>query len=127
MFGPTKPSASTAYCFYVHTAVRLKEERPGMKPTKIRPCFCASAFDNIPREWLRLVEPHVVRGAFLPCWIWAGKLDNRGYPRLHYRDPRTGKSKYLYVHRLVVTMFWDVPPRWYVKRTCQTLNCVNPH
>jgi len=98
-----------------------------MKPTKIRPCFRASAFDNIPREWLQLVEPHVVRGAFLPCWIWAGQIDSRGYPRLHYRDPATRKSGYIYVHRLVVTMFWDVPQRWYVKRTCHTLNCVNPH
>ena len=96
-------------------------------PVKRRPFFNPAALGNIPREWLRFVEPYVVRGAFLPCWIWAGQIDSRGYPRLHYRDPRTGKSKYLYVHRLVVTMFWDVPQRWYVRRSCQTLNCVNPH
>jgi hypothetical protein len=89
--------------------------------------FNASVLDNIPREWLWLVEPHVVRGAFLPCWIWAGNVDNHGYPRLHYRNPSTGKSKYIYVHRLIVRMFWDVPEHWYVDRRCNTVNCVNPH
>jgi hypothetical protein len=98
-----------------------------MRAVKIRPFFRSEHLDNIPREWLRFVEPHVVRGAFLPCWIWAGNIDEHGYPRLHYRDPSTRKSKYIYVHRLIVRMFWDVPERWYVKRRCDTVNCVNPH
>src|SRR5262245_25722082 len=98
-----------------------------MTITKIRPFFRPETLEKVPPEWLRFVEPYVFRGAFLPCWVWAGNIDGRGYPRLHFRDPSTGKSKYIFVQRLVVQMFWDLPQRWYVKRTCTTVNCVNPH
>src|SRR4051812_36029554 len=94
--------------------ISLRNSPAQMKPIKVRPLFRSDTLDNIPHEWLRSVEPHVMRGAFLPCWIWAGNIDEHGYPRLHYRDPTTGRSKYIYVHRLVVKMFWDVPERWYV-------------
>jgi hypothetical protein len=117
-------SSSAAYEFQLD---RNGAEDGNARVRKVRPFFSPQHLDNIPSAWLRFVEPHVVRGAFLPCWIWTGNIDEWGYPRLHFRDPSTGKSKYIFVHRLVVQMFWDVPQHWYVKRSCNTVNCVNPH
>ncbi len=88
---------------------------------KRRPLFnLITRFENVPKEWLNHVEPHVVRGPFLPCWVWSGGLDRNGYPILWV------EGKMVMVHRFVAKIFYDFPPNWYVTRECLVQNCVNP-
>jgi hypothetical protein len=82
--------------------------------------------DELPREWVKYIEPYVIRGGFLPCWVWAGKINRYGHPYLWTTDPLTGKSIRLMAHRMVARIFWDFPSKWYIRRTCDTINCVNP-
>lgn len=77
--------------------------------------------ENIPKEWLNHVEPHVVRGAFLPCWVWAGACDRNGYPIMRV------DGSIVMVHRFVASLFWTFDKGHYVKRTCNVNNCVNPN
>ena len=81
-----------------------------------------SRLGDIPIEWLRLNEPRLVRGAFLPCWIWSGRCDNNGYPLL--KSPVTGK--YVMTRRFVAAMFWKFPDHYYVALSCNNINCLNP-
>jgi len=80
-----------------------------------------TSLENIPKEWLNHVEPKVVRGAFLPCWIWAGAVDKNGYPIM--RDGNT----IIMMHRYVAKLFYKVGKTDYVKRSCGINNCVNPN
>jgi len=82
----------------------------------------STTFENIPKEWLNVIEPKVMRGAFLPCWIWTGALDKNGYPII-YLD----RGKTIMAHRFVAKLFWRFPEDWYVSRSCGTQNCVNPN
>jgi len=77
--------------------------------------------ENIPKEWLNVIEPHVVRGAFLPCWVWTGALDRNGYPVMNT------DGKMVMAHRFVAKVFWDFDDSYYVTRTCKVQNCVNPN
>jgi len=77
--------------------------------------------ENVPKEWLNHVEPHVVRGAFLPCWVWAGACDRNGYPIMRVDDGM------VMVHRFVAGLFWTFDKSYYVRRTCKVNNCVNPN
>lgn len=76
---------------------------------------------DIPDDWLKFVEPKIIRGSFLPCWVWTGRLDRNGYPVL--RHPLYG---HLMAHRFVAGMFWQYPENWFVTRTCHRINCLNP-
>ncbi len=78
-------------------------------------------FENIPKEWLNQIEPFVVRGPFLPCWVWCGALDRNGYPI------KNVDGVMVMVHRYVAKIFYDFPDNWYVKRECNVQNCVNPN
>lgn len=92
-----------------------------------RPIFnLKTSLENVPREWLVHVEPHVMRGSWLPCWVWMGATDRNGYPTMMVRDPETGKRKTVMVHRFVAGLFFDYDPCLTVRRTCNTINCVNP-
>jgi hypothetical protein len=82
----------------------------------------SSRLQDIPIEWLRLVEPKLVRGPYLPCWIWVGLLDQKGHPLI--RNPASNKVEQ--GHRFVASLFWDFPPHFYVKFSCQHTNCLNP-
>jgi hypothetical protein len=77
---------------------------------------------DIPLGWLRFVEPKIMRGSFLPCWIWTGALDMSGYPVM--RIP--GETQNAMLHHFVAGMYWDYPPKYFVGRTCQNINCLNP-
>jgi hypothetical protein len=95
---------------------------------KLRPFFTMDTkLSEIPRDWLTVVEPRVVRGSFLPCWIWTGRLNTYGYPILNYVDAHTRKKTQMTVRRYVARIFWDLPEDWYVLMNCQGVNCVNPH
>jgi len=77
-------------------------------------------FENIPKEWLNVIEPHVVRGPFLPCWMWSGAVDRNGYPYIR------ADGKIIMAHRFVAKLFWDFGDA-YVTRSCGVRNCVNPN
>lgn len=93
---------------------------------KKRPIFnLKTSLENIPVEWLRHVEPNVMRGSWLPCWIWMGATDKSGYPIMWARDDQ-GKRIHVMVHRYVAGLFFEFDQSMTVRRTCQTVNCVNP-
>ena len=93
-----------------------------------RPLFnMKTSFENIPGEWLRHVEPKVMRGAWLPCWVWQGGTDRNGYPQMQVKNIETGKRETVMVHRFVAALFYDFDPCLTVRRTCGTINCVNPN
>jgi len=85
---------------------------------------------------MRYIEPNVVRGIFLPCWIWQGSYqtyqkghyDERSYPLV--RAPRVSGRPDLglkpqYVHRYLARVFWDFPDNFVVYRECGRVDCVN--
>jgi len=76
--------------------------------------------ENIPKEWLNHVEPFIVRGPFLPCWVWSGALDKNGYPI------KNVDGKMMMMHRFVARLFYDFPDEWYVTRSCNVQNCLCP-
>jgi hypothetical protein len=77
---------------------------------------------DMPLDWLRYVEPKIMRGPYLPCWIWTGSVDKNGYPFI--RDPHL--KKIVMCHIWVARMFYDFEGE-YVTRTCSRRNCVNPN
>lgn len=77
---------------------------------------------EIPYDWLRYVEPSIMRAGYLPCWVWIARLNNNGQPYFH--SPYTGKFQS--VARFVAAMFWDYPDEWYVTPSCNVKNCLNP-
>ncbi len=93
---------------------------------KKRPIFnLKTSLENIPTEWLRNIEPKVQRGAWLPCWIWTGLVDPNGYPIMSAKQAN-GRRTYVMVHRVVAKMFYGFDDSCIVRRTCKTVNCVNP-
>lgn len=95
---------------------------------------------QVPRWWLRYIEPKVIRGSFAPCWVWKGKMAtfNKGttketaYPVMvvpvNLFDER-GAKKQVYVHRWIAQMLWEFPEDYVVYRNCPNgviQNCVNP-
>lgn len=76
---------------------------------------------EIPPDWLKYIEHKIVRGSFLPCWIWQGTIDRNGYPFL--RHPQFGQ---IGARKFVAKMFWEFPDNWYVTPTCHRINCLCP-
>ena len=86
---------------------------------------------------VRYIEPRLLRGMYLPCWLWTGRSQyfNRGkvneysYPTIYMPiqtlNPKAGR-KLTYVHRYMAETFWDFPKEYVVKRDCRYSNCVNP-
>lgn len=75
---------------------------------------------NVPKEWLNHIEPKIVRGPFLPCWVWSGALDRNGYPVMYVEGTQH------MAHRFVAKLFYDFPDIWYVTQSCNVRNCLNP-
>lgn len=93
-----------------------------MSITRKRPMLTMdSRLSEIPPDWIKWIEPKIVRGSFLPCWIWSGALDRNGYPLL--RHPARGQIS---ARRFVAEMFWDFPDIWFVTCNCHHMNCLNP-
>ena len=86
---------------------------------------------------MRYIEPRIVRGTYLPCWIWNGRFQyyNRGkeneyaYPSVSIpvnADHSKGLAA-VAVHRYMAQTFFGVKPDEIVYRTCKKFNCVSPH
>lgn len=94
-------------------------------------------YDNDFRAFFKDIEPRIVRGPFLPCWIWTGRMQifhkdtayERRYPTVHVTLDYGHKieRKQVYVHRFVAQLFWKYPERLAVFRTCREEACVNPN
>lgn len=92
---------------------------------------------QIPRWWLRFIEPKIIRGSYLPCWIWKGSMQvfdhgTSAYPKMmipvNLVDER-GPKKQVYVHRFIAQQLWTFPEEYVVYRNCPNgpiANCVNP-
>jgi len=93
---------------------------------KIIPLFDEDTpLKNIPRWWLKYVEPKVLRGAFRPCWIWTGAVDVAGYPRRYVRRP-DASTEARNLRREIVSLFWKLPDSYTVSAACHVATCVNP-
>ena len=77
--------------------------------------------ENIPKEWLNHVEPNIMRGSFLPCWLWVGPICAKGYPRAYY-DYKSRNMR-----RMVAGIFYELPDDWYVDLACHNKQCLNPN
>ncbi len=67
------------------------------------------------------------RVAFSPtgCWIWQGKISNRGYGMIQYS--MDGKAYTKSVHRLVAALtHGPIPTGMLALHTCDVPNCVSP-
>lgn len=85
-----------------------------------------TALENIPREWLVNIEPHIIRGQYLPCWLWTKEVDATGMPsrRIKMGDKLIRQG----VHRFVARIFFDFPEEYYVTHIaqCRHRNCLHP-
>lgn len=62
------------------------------------------------------------------CWIWAGRLDPRGYGRINIRNNRSLNPRQVMAHRLAWELHRDpLPPGVNIDhRVCRNKWCVNP-
>lgn len=101
---------------------------PGVTQRRIPFNPAHTALDEIPREWLRDIEPRVNRVGFNDCWIWEGPIDDNGYPYYTMLDPLVaGRRIKIMVHIQVARMFWNFPENYYVRHSCDVRNCIKPH
>jgi len=80
-----------------------------------------TSLENVPKEWLNQIEPKIFRGAFLPCWVWSGALDNNGYPIMNV------DGRQMSVAKMVAKIFYEFPEDWHVDRSCHNKSCLNPN
>lgn len=93
---------------------------------RIRPIFDEETpLKDVPEWWRRHVEHKVIRGAFKPCWIWDGAVDNCGHPRRYYTNEE-GKRVVSNLRHEIVQLFWKIDGRFTVSNACQIRTCVNP-
>lgn len=86
-----------------------------------------SRLDEIPSVWLQSIEPKIIRGSFMPCWIWSGSIQSQTGLGLIY-SPVNGKQ--MIVTRFVAEVFWEFPKergKTFVYHSCHRPNCVNPN
>jgi hypothetical protein len=79
----------------------------------------------IPREWLEHVEPYISRRGFEGCWITYKPTSRQGVPTMEYYVD--GVRKQTTVAKFVMRIFWEFPDGYFIKRTCQYEQCVNPN
>lgn len=88
---------------------------------KIRPFFDENTpLGDVPEEWLREVEPKVMRGAFRPCWMWQGSVTVTGNPVWKR------KGKMSSVKKGIALIFWNLPDKFMVRMHCRQTGCINP-
>lgn len=98
-----------------------------MPLAKIRPLFgIRSRLESIPKDWMKMIEPRIVRRADTSCWLWDGALDRDGEPVFHLTTPK-GTRTMRRVKRFVAAMFWKVEDHNDVVHTCGISNCLNPN
>ena len=76
-----------------------------------------------------LSDTHAYNGT--PCWEWARRCNNQGYPtmtRRLKRGPRKGQVCTVYVHREAIKAFTTrrLTARMVVLHLCNNPSCVNP-
>lgn len=84
----------------------------------------ASKLSDIPREWLRHIEPKIERRG--TCWFWEGACDLDGEPVISFRNMETGKRNTRRVKLVIADMFWAMKKFYQVIHHCGNLNCLNP-
>ncbi len=82
----------------------------------------SSRLQDIPELWLKIIEPKIMRGPYLPCWVWTGAMDDDGFSIIN----APGLRKNYKGHRFVAELFWEFPQTFYVAHTCQRPNCLYP-
>lgn len=94
---------------------------------KRRPLFNEhTPLGDVPIEWLQNVEPKIVRKGFKGCWLSYAQADKNGKPMIWMHD-KDGKRIRRYLSRYVMSIFYDFPKEYYVRRTCVFQQCVNPN
>lgn len=94
---------------------------------KRRPLFNEhTPIGDVPIEWLQNVEPKIVRKGFKGCWLSYAFADKTGKPQIMMRD-RNGNRRRMFLARYVMSIFYDFPKEYYVRRTCVFPQCVNPN
>lgn len=87
----------------------------------------ATPLKNVPRTWLREIEPYIARNErFKDCWIWQGAVDRKGHPIKFFVDLRTKKRRNVRVARVVMALFYNFDDHCDVKHICGNLTCLNP-
>jgi hypothetical protein len=85
---------------------------------------------DVPREWIKLIEPKIIRPTDSACWLWTGATDKDGEPVFTLTvilDSREGKTrKLLRAKRVIADMFWQIARHIEIVHECGTLNCLNP-
>lgn len=81
---------------------------------------------DIPREWLRYIEPRIVRPKDSTCWLWDGACDADGEPVLNYKNLVTGKRNTRRLKVIIAEIFWEMKKHFDVIHECGTTNCLNP-
>lgn len=84
----------------------------------------ATKLGDIPVEWLRYVEPRLVRTG--QCWLWEGACDGEGEPVLSYRNLETGKRNTRRLKQIIANIFWEMKSHYEVIHQCGNINCLNP-
>lgn len=87
--------------------------------TNNRACMAGSAMKALLMERVETIP-------FSGCWLWAGKVDGRGYGQVYLgggrKRPVLGR-----VHRLMFEAeFGEIPEGMYVCHRCDVPSCINP-
>jgi hypothetical protein len=77
----------------------------------------------IPKTWLDLIEPHIVRPKDSSCWLWIGPIDRDGEPTLSFTV--NGKRSTRRVKRIVADLYWEIDDKDVVHE-CGVINCLAP-
>ena len=91
-----------------------------------------SPLGEIDRVWLQEIEPKLYRPAkgheAFGCWLWQGRVDNKGEPVHEQYHPIKKKRSTRVVKKTVAAIFvigWN--DKWFVFHECGNKNCVAPH
>lgn len=75
---------------------------------------------------VRFIEKVQFGGVF-ECWLWRGKKDRHGYGRLCVGSMTTNSIRYVFAHRLSLSLYeGEVPRDKLVCHHCDNPTCVNP-
>lgn len=80
----------------------------------------------IPKEWLDLIEPRIIRPDDSSCWLWTGAVDGEGEPIISTKNLVTGRRSTMRVKRIIARMFWTGTDEEPIYHACGTRNCLHP-
>lgn len=96
--------------------------------TKKRPLLdLKTPLKLIPKGWLDVIEPHIIRPSDTSCWIWTGAVDRDGEPIIYVVNAATtGKRSTRRVKRIIGDMYWNIRGTQDIIHECGTKNCLAP-